>query len=429
MLSSRHRPDVVVVGLGAVTPYGVGVSALWDGLVAGHSTARTISRFDPTGFAVRFACEVPGFDPRSHLPRKLVRQVDPFAQYALVAAEEALRGAGLVEGPGGALRLPLVDGLDPARVGAMIASGIGAVNEVSEQHDRLRTGGPGRVRPYLSIALPLNMGAGQVAIRHGLQGPAMAVVSACASSGDAIGVALDSIRAGRADVVVAGGAEAAITQVTMAGFAAAGALSRRNEAPERASRPFDVARDGFVNGEGAGLVVLERADHAAARGARVLARLVGYGSSNDAHHATQPSPEGTGAARALRTALADSDVDPAEVDHVNAHGTSTPANDAAEAAALRRVFGSAADAIAVTSTKSAIGHLLGAAGGVEAVATVLAMRDGIVPATLNLERQDPACDIDVVRGEPRKITIRAALSNSFGFGGHNAVLAFRAAAR
>jgi 3-oxoacyl-[acyl-carrier-protein] synthase II len=311
----------------------------------------------------------------------------------------------------------------------MIASGIGGMTEMTDQYERLLTGGPGKVRPYLAIALPLNMGGGQVAIRHGLQGPSFSVVSACASGSDALGAALDMIRAGRADVVLAGGAEAAVNPLTIAGFGAAGALSRRNGEPQRASRPFDADRDGFICGEGAGVLVLERASHAEARGATVLAELAGYGLTNDAFHPTQPSTEGTGASRALTLALADAGIEPGEVDHVNAHGTSTPPNDLAESRALRRVFGAHTDEIAVTSTKSAIGHLLGAAGGVEAVATVMAMTEGVIPATLNLERQDPEIDLDIVAGEPRKAGIGVAISESFGFGGHNAVLVFTAAGR
>lgn len=424
---SRSDADrVVVTGLGAVTSYGLGEAAFTDGTRAGTPTCRTIERFDPDGYVVRIACEVPDFDAREQLPRKLVRQLDPFAQYALVATAEALAQAGLTGPPDPeALHLPLVDGLDPARVGVLVASGVGGMQEMTEQYRRLLEKGPDRVRPFLAIAMPLNMGGGQAAIRHGLQGPTFSVVSACASGGDAIGSALDLIRAGRADVVVAGGAEAAVNPLTVAGFGAAGALSRRNDEPTRASRPFDVDRDGFVIGEGAGVLVLERASHAAARGARVLAELAGYGLSNDAYHATQPDPEGTGATRALRLALADADVAPGEVDHVNAHATSTPQNDVAESRVLASVLGERE--LAVTATKSAVGHLLGAAGGVEAVATVAALRDGVVAPSQNLDEQDPACPVDVVHGEPRKVDARVAISDSFGFGGHNCVLVFRAA--
>jgi 3-oxoacyl-[acyl-carrier-protein] synthase II len=423
----RHE-RVVITGLGAVTPYGVGVPALFDGLLSGRNTAGRIKRFDPSEYTVQIACEVPDFDPYAHLPRKVVRQLDPFAQFAMIAAEEALTQAGFIE-PGdhkGEPRVP-VQGVDPNRFGVMIASGIGGINEMTTEHEKLVRSGPGKVRPYLAIALPLNMGGGQVAIRHGLQGPSFSVVSACASGGDALGTALDLMRAGRADVVLAGGAEAAVNQITIAGFGAAGALSRHNHEPERASRPFDVDRDGFVCGEGAGLLVLERESHARARGATILAELAGYGLSNDAHHPTAPALDGNGASRALRLALEDAGVGIDDVQHVNAHGTSTPPNDLAESRALRLVFGDRTEDIAVTSTKSAIGHLLGAAGGVEAVATVMAMTEGVVPPSQNLQHQDPEIHLDVVTGEPRKVSIGAACSNSFGFGGHNTVLVFRAA--
>lgn len=420
------RADAVITGIGAITPYGAGVDAFWDGLLAGRNTGRRITGFDPTGYTAQVACEIAGFDPHEHLPRKLVRQVDPFAQYGLIAAEEALTSAKLIE-PGGGLQQPLVDGIDPTRVGTFVASGIGGMDEMTTQYDKLREGGPQKVRPFLAIAMPLNMGGGQVAIRHNLQGPAFSPVSACASGTDAIGVGLDMLRSGRADVVVAGGAEAAINPLMLAGFSAAGALSRRNDEPERASRPFDTDRDGFVPGEGAGLVVMETPEHATARGATALARVCGYGLSDDAYHTTAPAPDGSGASRALRMALADARIEPDEIDHVNAHGTSTQTNDSSEAAALGQIFGDRVHQLAVTSTKSAIGHLLGAAGGIEAVATVKAMTEATVPPSQNLDHQDPECDIDVVTGAPRSVRIRAALSESFGFGGHNSVLVFRSA--
>lgn len=428
----RRLPEVVVTGLGAVTPYGVGIEAFWEGLLAGRPTAGPVTRFDAVDQPVRIACEVPGFDPLEHLPRKLARQTDPFAWYALVAAEEALVNAGLLlppSGPDGAdgpAAHAAVSGVDPDRIGTVVASGSGGLQETTEQHERLRAAGPGQVRPYLTIAMPVNMAGGQIAIRHGLRGPSYAVVSACASGADAIGSAADLIRAGRADVMLAGGAEAGIHPLQMAGFAAAGALSRRNDEPERASRPFDVDRDGFVIGEGAGLLVLERADHAAARGATPLAVLAGYAATNDAYHPARPAPDGRGAVRALALALADADTGVDDVDHLNAHATSTVANDRAEAAAVQEVFGAHADRVAVTSTKSAVGHLLGAAGGVEAVATVQALVHGLVPPSQNLERQDPACALDVVAPRARRTTLRVAISSSFGFGGHNAGLVFRA---
>ena len=422
---------IVVTGYGAVTPYGVGAQALFDGLLSGRSTCARITLFDPTDYDVQIACELTDFDANTYLGRKLVRQMDRFAHFALVAAHEALAMADLVDPPGEPggrppAVVPLRDDVDATRFGTIVATGIGGLNEMTAEYEKLLKGGPSKVRPYLAIALPPNMGTGQVAIRHGLQGVSFSVTSACASGGDAIGTALDLIRLGRADAILVGGAEAAVNPITIAGFGAAGALSERNDEPERASRPFDIARDGFVNGEGAGLLVLERLSHAERRGATVLGEVAGYGASNDANHPTQPSPDGSGAARAIRLALADAGVEPDEVDHVNAHGTSTPPNDKAEARALRTVFGDLTDRIAVTSTKSAIGHLLGAAGGVEAVATVMAIRDGVVPPSLNLDDQDPECDLDVVAGDPRKLPIRVAISNSFGFGGHNAVLAFRA---
>jgi 3-oxoacyl-[acyl-carrier-protein] synthase II len=432
-MAERMRVDepIVVTGYGAVTPYGVGATTFFEGLLSGRNTGTRITHFDPSAYDVQIACELQDFDPNDYIPRKLVRQMDRFAHFALVAAHEALAMADLVEAPGepggkAPATVPLRDDIDATRVGAFVGTGIGGLNEMTREHEKLLAGGPSKVRPYLAIALPPNMGTGQVAMRHGIRGITFSVVSACATGGDAIGTALDMIRLGRADVILAGGAEAAINPITIAGFGAAGALSKRNDAPQRASRPFDAGRDGFVNGEGAGLLVLERLSHAEARGATVYAQVAGYGASNDAYHPTQPSPDGSGAARAIRLALEDAGITPEDVDHVNAHGTSTPVNDAAETKAIRTVFGEHADNLAITSTKSAIGHLLGGAGGVEAVATIMAMRDEIVPPSQNLDVRDPACDLDVVTGEPRKLPIRAAVSNSFGFGGHNAVLVLRA---
>ena len=428
--SGRRRDDVVVTGMGAVTPYGVGVQALVDGLYSGVPTARRISLFDASAHATKIACEVPGFKPATMLPPKLVSQLDRFAQFGLVAVEEALRHAGLLaarEGDDGPpSRWPVIAAVDSARVATLVTSSAGGVGQLTEQTARLIAGGPRMVRPFLTIAMPSDMASGQAAIRHGLRGPSFAVLSACASGSDAIGVGLDLIRSGRADVVVAGGAEATLIPVCVAAFGNAGALSRRNDDPARASRPFDIDRDGFVMGEGAGVIVLERAAHAAARGAAALAELAGYGVSDDAHHATQPHPDGEGASRALALALADAGAAPAEVDHVNAHGTGTPPNDRTEAKAIRAALGGHTDRVAVTSTKSAVGHMLGAAGAVEAIATITALREQRVPPTLNLEHQDPDCALDVVAGKPRDVSIKLACSNSFGFGGHNAVLAFRA---
>ena len=427
---SPRRDSVVVTGMGAVTPYGVGVQALVDGLYSAVPTARPISLFDASAHAARIACEVPGFQPEAFLPARLVGQLDRFAQFGLVAAEEALRHAGLLEAPEGdgapPLHWPVDAAVDSTRIATLVTSSAGGVGSLTGQTARLIEGGPRRVRPFLTIAMPSDMASGQTAVRHGLRGPSFAVLSACASGSDAIGVGLDLIRAGRADIVVAGGAEAAVIPVCVAAFGNAGALSRRNDDPARASRPFDVDRDGFVMSEGAGVIVLERASHALARGAEVLAELAGYGASDDAYHATAPHPDGDGASRALSAALADADAAPGDVDHLNAHGTSTPPNDRIEAKAIRAALGGHTDRVAVTSTKSAVGHMLGAAGGVEAIATITALREQRVPPTLNLDRQDPGCALDVVAGKPRDVAIKVACSNSFGFGGHNAVLVFRA---
>ena len=406
--------DVAITGLGAITPFGPGVQAFWDGLLAGRSTAAVVERFADLELPVGFACAVPEFEAGDHLPRKLVRQLDRSAQFGLIAVAEALTDAGLLGDDG------VVAHADPERTSVVMGTGLGSVLALLDEQARLEARGADRVRPYLAVALPPNMTAGQAAIRHVMRGSAAVIATACASGGDAIGYGLDLIRAGRADVVVAGGAEAPISPVTLSSFAAAGALSRRAENPGGASRPFDVDRDGFVLGEGAGVVVLERADHARARGASVHALLAGHAATTDAHHATQPAPGGSGAARAIRLALAAADVAVTEVDHVNAHGTSTPANDAAEATALQAALGEHAREVVVTSTKSMIGHLFGAAGGVEAVATVLALRAGVIPPTASTANL--GVDLDVVLDEPRKAGIEVALSNSLGFGGHNAVL-------
>lgn len=413
--------EVVVTGMGAVTPLGAGVETLWQGLLAGRPTAGRITAFDPTGFPVTFACEVPDGVGVPPLPRRALRQTDRFSRFALTAAEEALRQADLLDADGA------LHGADPVRVAVVVASSIGGIRTMTTQHERLVIDGPDRVSPYLAVAMPLNLGGGQVAIRHGLRGHVVSPVSACASAADALLLARDLLLLDRADVVVAGGAEASIDPLTMAGFGAAGALSRRNDDPPHASRPFDVARDGFVMGEGAGILVLERAAHAHDRGAAVLAGLVGAGATNDAHHPSAPSPTAEGATRAIAQALRDADLSPADVGHVNAHGTSTPANDRAEALALHQALGPVADEVPVTSIKSTIGHLLGAAGAVEAIAAVEALRTGAVPPTSNLVDQDDACPVRVVTGAAGPVAAgTTALSNSFGFGGHNVVLALSA---
>ena len=408
--SSGH--EVAVTGLGAVTPIGVGVDAFAEGLAAGRPATRRLGLDVPADLG----CPVDDVDPTSRLGRKLARQLDRSSRLGLLAVEEALANAGLTDDDGA------LTGADADRASIVMGNGVGSVLALLDEQQRLDEHGGDRVRPYLAVALPPNMTAGQAAIRHGLRGPCWVVATACAAGGDAIAQGFALLRAGIADVVVAGGAEAPIAPVVLASFGAAGALSGRVDDPATASRPFDVDRDGFVLGEGAGALVLERRDHAEARGATISALLAGVGSTTDAHHPTQPAPGGEGAARAIRTALAVGGLGPSDVDHVNAHGTSTQANDAAEADALRAALGEHVAEVAVTSTKSMIGHLFGAAGAVEAVATVLAVRDGVVHATASTEQL--GVDLDVVLGEPRSRQVDVALSTSLGFGGHNAVLAF-----
>ena len=405
---------VVVTGLGIVSPVGTGVSTAWESILAGRSGVRPISAWDATAFPVRFAATVPDFDIERVMPPKEARKMDPFIHYGVAAADEALHDAGLEDG-----------GFDPTRAGTIVGSGIGGLPGIEDGHDDFLRGGPRRISPFFVPANIINMVSGQVSIRHGLQGPNFAVVSACASATHSIGEAARLIAYGDADVMVAGGAEMASSPMGIGGFAAARALSTRNEEPQRASRPWDVDRDGFVLGDGAGVLVLESYDHARARGARIYCELVGYGRSADAHHMTAPETTGDGARRCMVAALADAGLAPDAVQYVNAHGTSTPAGDVVETLALKAAFGSHAMALAVSSTKSMTGHLLGAAGGVEAVFTVLALRDQVAPPTINLDQPDPQCDLDYVPHVARPMPIACALSNSFGFGGTNATLVFR----
>jgi 3-oxoacyl-[acyl-carrier-protein] synthase II len=399
---------VVVTGIGLVTPAGVGTEPTWRAVCAGTSTATR----DPglAGLPVDFSCRVPEYDARALLGRRATLHYDRFVQLALIAAQEAIADAGL----------------DPAawdgrRVGVVIGCGLGGVSTWETQHRQLLDHGPETVSSLLIPMLVPNMLAGHMGIRFRATGPNLVTATACASGATAIGVARDLLRQGVCDIVLAGGAEAPVVPLIVTGFAQMRALSNRGQAPETASRPFDVDRDGFVIGEGSGVLVLERAEHAEARGARVRARLAGYGASADAYHMTAPDPEGTGVEQAVRTALIDAGAGPAEVDHVNAHGTSTPLNDLAEAGVLARMFG---DGPAVTSTKGVLGHSLGAAGAIEAALTVLAIENQLVPPTANLESQDPDIEIDVVAKEARRRRVELALSNSFGFGGQNVVLAF-----
>ncbi len=401
-------PSVAVTGLGLVTPAGIGVQASWERVVSGQSAAA--KHPDLAGMDVDFACWVPDFDVTAQLGAKAARRMDRFVQFAVVAAREAIADAGLDP-----------ETWDGARIGVVVGCGMGGGPTWEAQHSVLLERGPNRVSAlYIPLVIP-NMAAGQIAIEFHARGPNLCTATACASGATAIGTALDLLRNRRADIVLAGGTEATITQLSIAGFTNMRALSMRADAPERASRPFDRDRDGFVAGEAAGMLVMERAEDAKARGATVRALVAGYGASGDAHHQTAPDPEGRGATQAIRDALADAGLAPDDVTHVNAHGTSTPLNDKGEAAAIRRVL---PEDVAVTSTKGVTGHTLGAAGAIEAAFTVLTLQHGLIPPTANLDSQDPEIDLDVVSKEPRESPVAAAISNSFGFGGHNAVLAF-----
>lgn len=405
---------VVVTGLGAVTPLGVGVPAFWDGLKGGKSGAARITLFDPSEFSTTFGCEVKGYEPEKHFDRKEVRHLDRTVQFALVASEEARRDAGLD-----------FDRVDRERCGVCVGSGIGGLWTIEEETRTLIAKGMKRVSPFFVPMMMLNAASGQLAIKHGLKGPNMAVASACATGNHAIGFGLQQIRHGYADLMIVGGAEAALTPIGLAGFCQARALSKRNDAPEKASRPFDKDRDGFVFGEGAGLLVLEDLDHAKKRGAKIYCELAGFGQTDDAYHITAPDEAGDGAYRAMKVALNDAAANLTDVQYINAHGTSTELNDKMETTAIKRLWGDHARKLAVSSTKSMVGHLLGAAAGVEAVATALAIRDRIAPPTINYETKDPDCDLDYVPNEARPMEMDVALSNSFGFGGHNACVALR----
>lgn len=402
--------EVVITGLGLVTPIGIGVEPFWKSLVAGRSGGGPITRFDAGDHPVRIAAEVGDFEPTDWMDAREVARTDRFCQMGIAAGCLAWEDAGLSEQ------------VNPARVGVVVGSGIGGLSTIEEQHDALKQGGPRRVSPFMVPRLMPNAAAAAIAMRFGLIGTNYAVVSACATGAHAIGEALEVVRSGRADVMLAGGCEAAVTSLAVAAFARMGALSTRNDAPQSASRPFDRDRDGFLFGEGAGVLVLESAEHAASRGAEPIARLTGYGATADAFHVTQPDPKGAGAIAAMRMAMANAAIEPEGVDYVNAHGTSTPYNDRIETLAIKEAFGNEAKKLAVTSTKSQTGHLLGAAGAVEAAATALILKRGTIPATINLDEPDPDCDLDYVSDGPRGEGPATAISNSFGFGGQNACL-------
>ena len=408
------KTRVVITGLGAVTPLGNTAEEFWTSLTQGKSGIGPITRFDSTGFGTRIAGEVKGFDALKYVDKKDDRKLDLYLKYALACAVMAVEDAGL----------------DPAkedgnRFGVLVGSGIGGLGTLLDSHKTLLDKGPDRVSPFFIPMLIINMASGLISMRFGARGPNSSVVTACATGNHAIGDATRIIQRGDADVMIAGGAEAIIIPLTIAGFCQMKAMSTRNDEPTAASRPFDAERDGFVAGEGGGLVVLESLEHALRRDARIYAEVVGYGMTGDAHHMTAPDPEGDGAARAMAAALRDAALEPSAVGYINAHGTSTPYNDKFETIAIKRVFGEHAKRLPVSSTKSMTGHLLGAAGGIEAIATTLAIYHGILPPTINYEKPDPDCDLDYVPNQARKQDVEVALSNAFGFGGTNAILAFR----
>ena len=409
---------VVVTGMGALTPLGLSVDSYWEGLVEGESGAATIESFDPEGLRVTFACELDGFDPEDHLPAKQARRVDPFSQYALVTADQAVQDAGLDP--------EAMSQEEKDRVGVVYGTGIGGIQTFRDQTEEFLESGEKRTSPFFIPTLIPDIAAGQIAMAHGFRGPNHAVVSACATGNHNIGDAYRMIREGDMDAALCGGTDACVTRLGIAGFASMRALSTRNDDPAHASRPFDAHRDGFVMGEGAGALFVESLERAKARGAEIYAEILGIGMSADAHHLTAPDPEGGGVCLALNRVLDNAEIDPTDVDYINAHGTSTPLGDEAETRALKKVFGEHAYELNVSSTKSMTGHLLGAAGAVEAIAVIQALRHDVVPPTINFEEADPACDLDYTFNEAEERSVTIALSNAFGFGGHNTSLALRA---
>lgn len=405
---------VVITGLGVISPVGNDVETFWENIKSGKSGVGKITKFDATNFPVQIAAEVKDFDPLKYFDKREARRLDPFIQFAVAAAEEAVKSAGLED-----------ESIDKERVGVLIGSGIGGIQTIEEQHEILLKKGPRRVSPYCVPMEIINMASGVVSMRFGFKGPNISVVTACATGTHAIGEAFRTIAYGDADVMVAGGAESCITPLAVAGFAAARALSTRNDEPEKASRPFEKNRDGFVMGEGAGIVVLEEYEHAKRRGAPIFAEIVGYGTSGDAYHMTAPAPQGEGAARAMRNALRDAGISPEDIDYINAHGTSTKFNDLYETMAIKSVFKEHAYKVKISSIKSMIGHLLGAAGGVEVISSVLTLKTGIIPPTINYEEPDPECDLDYTPNEAVEADVKYVLKNSFGFGGTNACLVLK----
>ncbi|PSR31498.1 MAG: beta-ketoacyl-[acyl-carrier-protein] synthase II [Sulfobacillus benefaciens] len=407
-----ERERVVVTGMGVISPVGSGLPAFWDGLTSGHSGVGPVTRFDVSQFSTRIAAEVHDFDPLKYLEKKEVRHMDRFVQLAIGAAQDAYNDA-------------LLSDVDPARAGVAVGTGIGGMETLTEQHETLLARGPNRVSPFFIPKMIANIAGGQLAIRFNFQGPNVTLVTACASSGSALGDAFRAIQFGEVDVMLAGGAEAVLLPIAFAGFCAMKAMSTRNEDPEHASRPFDQERDGFVMGEGAGFLVLESLSSARSRGARIYAELLGYGRSADAYHVVEPHPEGRGAAQSMRRAIYDAGIDPEDVDYINAHGTSTMKGDLAETLAIKSVFGEHAYQLAVSSTKSSTGHLLGAAGAVEMIASIMAIMHQQVPPTVNLDHASPDCDLNYVPNRPQDRRVRVVMSNAFGFGGQNASLILR----
>ncbi|GAB4317459.1 MAG: beta-ketoacyl-ACP synthase II [Candidatus Zixiibacteriota bacterium] len=409
--NGRPRHRVVVTGMGALTPIGNSLDAYWEALLAGRSGGAAITRFDTTNFTTRIACEVKDFDPTSVAERKEARRMDRSQLYALGAANEAIAHSKVD-----------FDAIDRDRCGVVIGSGIGGIDTFEKQHETLLNQGPGRVSPFFIPMMIVDMSAGMVSLRYGLKGPNYATVSACASAGHAIADSARLIERGDADLMITGGAEATITPASLAGFCSARAISQRNDDPERASRPFDVNRDGFVMGEGAGILVLESLEHALKRGATIYGEILGSGMSADAYHITAPAPQGEGAARAMKAALKDAGLVPEQIDYINTHGTSTGLGDIAETDAIKSVFGEHAQSLIANSTKSMIGHLLGAAAAVELIATIQSLLTGKIHPTINLDDQDPKCDLNYAANTVVERPIRYAISNSFGFGGHNSTL-------
>lgn len=414
--SPPHGRRVAITGLGLITAIGKDVPSTWENLLVGTSGAARITLFDPSSLEVQFAAQVKDFEPTEHLDRKEVKRTDRFTQFALIATSEALRMAGYENG---------VSDVSPERFGVITGSGIGGIMTLEDQHRVMLEKGPSRVSPFFVPMFIADMAPGLISMKYGARGPNYTTVSACASSAHAVGNAFKLVRDGTADFIITGGSEATVTPLTMAGFASMKALSARNDAPEKASRPFDANRDGFVLGEGCGILVLEEMERARARGARIIAEVIGYGMSADAHHMTAPAPEGAGAQQAMRLALKDARLNPGDVHYINAHGTSTPLNDLTETQAIKAVFGDHAYDLVVSSTKSMTGHTLGAAGGVESAISALVLSEGKIPPTINFSDSDPSCDLNYAHNQMIERSVGVALSNSFGFGGHNVSLAIR----